>query len=178
MILRACAKTYFVVYSNVQMNDEATIRTNQLIENMCSSCRAWYPISNVLLFIWFLSLTTLCTGVSMIRVVFVWKLGANTFQQSRQTNMFNYTSCKLAAKYSRLKVCELWSQQYQMIKLPTNTIITNIAKGTTDPRVEFISQVQTQILIKFLLQNLDQASTSKSQPNISLSIKFKLQNLD
>ena len=46
----------------------------------------------------------------------------------------------------------------------------NIAKGTTDPRVEFISQVQTQILIKFHLQNLDQASTSKSQPNISLSI--------
>ena len=42
----------------------------------------------------------------------------------------------------------------------------NIAKGTTDPRVEFISQVQTQILIKFHFQNLDQASTSKSQPNI------------
>ena len=55
---------------------------------------------------------------------------------------------------------------------------TNVAKGTTDPRVEFISQVQTQILIKFHLQNLDQASTSKSQPKISLSIKFKLQNLD
>ena len=56
--------------------------------------------------------------------------------------------------------------------------IKNIAKGTTDPRVEFISQVQTQILIKFHLQNIDQASTSKSQPNISLSIKLKLQNLD
>ena len=56
--------------------------------------------------------------------------------------------------------------------------IENIAKGTTDPRVEFISQVQTKILIKFHLQNLDQASTSKSQPNISLSIKLKLQNLD
>ena len=52
----------------------------------------------------------------------------------------------------------------------------NIAKGTTDPRVEFISQVQTKILIMLHLQNLDQASTSKSQPNISLSIK--LQNLD
>ena len=36
----------------------------------------------------------------------------------------------------------------------------NIAKGTTDPRVEFISQVQTQILIKFHLQNLNQASIS------------------
>ena len=54
----------------------------------------------------------------------------------------------------------------------------NIAKGTTDPRVEFISQVQTQVWIKFHLQNLDQASTSKFQPNISLSIKFKLQNFD
>ena len=48
--------------------------------------------------------------------------------------------------------------------------IKNIAKGTMDPRVEFISQVQTQILIKF--QNFDQASTSKSQPNTSLSIKL------
>ena len=53
---------------------------------------------------------------------------------------------------------------------------TNIAKGTTDPRVEFLSQVQTKISIKMHLQNFDQASTSKSQPNISLSIK--LQNLD
>ena len=54
----------------------------------------------------------------------------------------------------------------------------NIAKGTTDRRVEFLSQVQKQISIKFHLQNLDQASASKSQPNISLSIKLKLQNLD
>ena len=52
----------------------------------------------------------------------------------------------------------------------------NIAKGTTDPRVEFI-HVLTQILIKFHLKNLDQASTSKSEPNIKLSIKLKLQNL-
>ena len=34
-------------------------------------------------------------------------------------------------------------------------VLSNIAKGTTDPRVEFLSQVQTQILIKFHLQNLD-----------------------
>ena len=71
-----------------------------------------------------------------------------------------------------------------MVKIVNNTCICkyhnieNIAKGTTDPRVEFISQVQTQILIKFHLQNLDQASTSKYQPNISLSIKRKLQNFD
>ena len=45
----------------------------------------------------------------------------------------------------------------------------NIAKGATDPRVEFISQVQTKILINLHLQNLDQASTLKSQPNISIS---------
>ena len=31
----------------------------------------------------------------------------------------------------------------------------NIAKGTTDPRVEFISQFLTQISIKFHFQNLD-----------------------
>ena len=50
--------------------------------------------------------------------------------------------------------------------------IKNIAKGTTDPRVEFLSQVQKQILIKFHLQNLDQASTSKSRPNINNIINF------
>ena len=59
-------------------------------------------------------------------------------------------------------------------KLSTTCVIKeyvlkrNIAKGTTDPRVEFISQGQIQILIKFYLKNLDQASTSKSQPNISI----------
>ena len=47
----------------------------------------------------------------------------------------------------------------------------NIAKGTTDPRVEFISQTRTQILIKFQFQNLDKALTSKTQPNISISTK-------
>ena len=54
----------------------------------------------------------------------------------------------------------------------------NIAKGTTDPRVEFclpkFKQVQTQILIKFHLQNLDQALTSKSQSNISISNKLQI----
>ena len=59
----------------------------------------------------------------------------------------------------------------------TISLIINIAKGTTDPRVEFIPQVQTQILTKFHLQNLDQASTSKAQRKISLSTKLKLQNL-
>ena len=54
----------------------------------------------------------------------------------------------------------------------------NIAKGTTDPRVEFISQVLTQILIKFQFQNLEQASTSKSQPNMNIPTKVKLQNID
>ena len=63
----------------------------------------------------------------------------------------------------------------------------NIAKGTTDPRVEFclpkllilvISQGQTQSLIKFHLQNIDQAPTSKSrhqQTSVSrLNLKFKI----
>ena len=40
--------------------------------------------------------------------------------------------------------------------------LENIAKDTTDARVEQNKQDQTQILIKFHLQNLDQASTSKS----------------
>ena len=56
-------------------------------------------------------------------------------------------------------------------------LFCNIAKGATDPRVEFISQVQTQILIKFHLQNLDQATNSKFGPNISILTKLKIQNL-
>ena len=51
--------------------------------------------------------------------------------------------------------------------------ILNIAKGTKDPRVEFISQVITQILIK-QIQNFDWALTSKSQQNISISTKLKI----
>jgi len=47
--------------------------------------------------------------------------------------------------------------------------IINIAKGTTDPRVEPILKVQTKIMIEFHLQKLDQTSTSKSQPNINLT---------
>ena len=39
-------------------------------------------------------------------------------------------------------------------------------------------KMSTQILIKFHLRNLDQASTSKSQQNISIWTKCKLQNLD
>ena len=45
-----------------------------------------------------------------------------------------------------------------------------LPKAQRTQGVECISQVQTQILIKF--QNFDQASTSKSQPNTSLSIKL------
>ena len=62
----------------------------------------------------------------------------------------------------------------------------NIAKGTTDPSVESSHQTNfyrschkfLHILIKFQLQNLNQASTSKSQPNISISTKLKNQNID
>ena len=54
----------------------------------------------------------------------------------------------------------------------------NIAKGTTDPRVEFRSQVLTQILIKHL-QNFDQAPTATAQNlNQTLALtKLKLKNL-
>ena len=65
---------------------------------------------------------------------------------------------------------------------PMVSLRINIAKGTTDPRVEFISQIlhthHTQILVKFQFQNLDLALTSKSQPNISIWTKHKLKNLD
>ena len=57
-----------------------------------------------------------------------------------------------------------------------SSLKTNIAKGTTNPRVKFISQVITQILIK-QFQNFDKALTSKSQPNISISTKLKLKIL-
>ena len=54
----------------------------------------------------------------------------------------------------------------------------NIAKATTDPRVEFISQFLTHILIKFHLQNFEQVKTSKCQPNMNIWTKVKLQNID
>ena len=53
----------------------------------------------------------------------------------------------------------------------------NIAKGTTDPRVEFISQVLTQIWIRFNLQNVHQSPNSKSQPNISFLTRLKIKFL-
>ena len=84
----------------------------------------------------------------------------------------------------------------KLAKLKTNQLfnklslkgfrVGNIAKGTTDPRVEFLLTKVTSLghitspytnLQKFHLQNLDQAATQKSQPN-SISIKLKLQNLD
>ena len=56
--------------------------------------------------------------------------------------------------------------QFQMMML----YLKNIAKGTTDPRVEFClpkKQVLTQILIKFQnSKSFDQTLTSKSWPNI------------
>ena len=54
----------------------------------------------------------------------------------------------------------------------------NIAKGTTDPWVEFMLPVLTQILIKLHLQNLEQVAFSKSQPNMNISTKVKLPNID
>ena len=63
-------------------------------------------------------------------------------------------------------------------------LVNNIAKGTTDPRIEFcllilvISQGQTQNLIKFHLQNIDHAPTSKSRHQqtsvFRLNLKFKI----
>ena len=54
----------------------------------------------------------------------------------------------------------------------------NIAKDTTDPRVEFISQDHSSQILNILhFQNLDQALTSKSQPNISISTKSKVRIL-
>ena len=95
---------------------------------------------------------------------------------------FEWHPCGLSAETDEF--CQTWNfvavSTKTETRLPTQFIINvgkrNIAKSTTDPRVEFLSQVQTQILIKF--QNFDQASTSKSQPNTSLFIKLKPQNLD
>ena len=64
------------------------------------------------------------------------------------------------------------------IMLAQPLFIKKIAKGTTDPRVEFILQVLTQILIKFHLQNLEQVSTSRSQPSMNISTKVKLKDID
>ena len=42
----------------------------------------------------------------------------------------------------------------------------------------FVSHDITQILIKIQFQNPDQALSSKSQPNISISTKLQLRNID
>ena len=54
----------------------------------------------------------------------------------------------------------------------------NIAKGTTDLKIEFVVQVLTQLLIKLHPKNLKQVSFSKSQPNMDISTKVKLSNID
>ena len=71
------------------------------------------------------------------------------------------------------------SKIHKMYFSPESMKTENIAKGTTDPRVEFISQVLTLVttcdmntnLDQDYLQNLNQASTSKSQPNSRMSAK-------
>ena len=74
--------------------------------------------------------------------------------------------------YSNIQFVKSGQKIWAGTKFKLADLFKNIAKGTTDPRFEFISQVQTHILIKFHLQNLNQASTSKSQPNIKLTIKL------
>ena len=59
-----------------------------------------------------------------------------------------------------------------LILLTKMTIRSNIAKSTTDPRVEFISQVP-----KKSWSNFNWALTLKSQPNINISTKLKLKIL-
>ena len=51
--------------------------------------------------------------------------------------------------------------------------IKNIAKGTTDPRVEFISQVQSS-----QFTNFDQIAISESRLSINFKISTKHQHLD
>ena len=72
--------------------------------------------------------------------------------------------------FSSLQRCSRWlktRQRWKLGVLDMEVFFFNIAKGTTDPRVEFISQVQTQILIK-----------SKSRPSINLKISIKHQHID
>ena len=45
----------------------------------------------------------------------------------------------------------------------------DIAKGTTDPRVEFTTQFLTHILIKFHLQNFNQTSATVTTSSFELS---------
>ena len=126
MRLRACAKTYFVVYSIVQINDEATIRSwlktcvaaavRDIRYQMCSfsiDFSLWQHFVQASAWL----------GWSLFEIQ-----APTLFNRADQTNMFNYTSCKLAAKYSRPKVSGLWSQHYQVIKLPTKTFNTRTGR--------------------------------------------------
>ena len=81
----------------------------------------------------------------------------------------------------------IWLQHRRTDNLAPTTK-ENIAKGTKDPRVEFSLPINVTCLSHITssrnnldqdyLQNLDQPSTSKFQPNISILTKLKLQNID
>ena len=93
--------------------------------------------------------------------------------------------CKYQSQEWILTTCEglvlsAWVEKVSLLLIEmrwirSHTLWRPVAKlhnGTTDLRVEFISQVLTQIF-KFQFQILDyNALTSKSQPNISISTKL------
>ena len=98
-------------------------------------------------------------------------LGRVFYPQIRQ-KLIALDLCKSVQKLHDLSTKDVSDKHWQRHNGPEGWV--HLSKVT----YWVISQVQTQILIKLHLQNLDQAFTSKSQPNITISTKLKIQNID
>ena len=70
-------------------------------------------------------------------------------------------SYKSRPKFQQIRLIPIQNEEH-------SRLFKNIAKGTTDPRIEFISQDHSsQILDILQFQNLHKALTSKSQTSAS-----------
>ena len=133
-----------------------------LASSMANTSNSSWP-QFVLYALWIITLTSsLVVYSSYIYVIayFIWPMDLS------RCNAFNGSSLFQVGKVKNYNKLGKSSSPLGILGRPQER---NIAKGTTDPRVEFILQFLSQILIKFHLQNLERVSTSKYQPNISIS---------
>ena len=94
------------------------------------------------------------------------------------TSLFNPNFSLYFGPFKTYIFCRIYFMAYASLHKCDHIYYKNISKGTTDPRVEFISQDHSSQIMSILqFQNLDKAFSSKSQPNISISTKSKVKIL-
>ena len=97
-----------------------------------------------------------------------------------------YIPCKLYFWVFEARTLSFFSQKFTFLFSVISFFLKHCQRHNgpeglaqlTKATCQVISQVQTQILIKFHLQNIDQGSTSRSRLHISISTKLKVQNID